>query len=158
MNVLRGSLREFGVLLNVMTGGVPDGDADRRQPRRGPVWIAVQVVALAVLGAALIVVSDLFFDTPEPGTVATSAAWFLPGFLLALPLALHWFARPERRVLGLAAAVVAGAVAGAAFAPLVAGWGALWPGLVTLTVAMLVAAAVFGAVAPVPGTDDTGPH
>lgn len=157
MDVVRGSLREFGVLLNVMTGdGTPDGDgADRRQPRRGPVWIMVQVAALAALGTVLFGAADLFVDAPRPGTVATSAVWILPGFVLALPLAIHWFARPARRVTGLLAAVVAGAAAGAAVAPLVGGWTAgLWPGLATLTVAVLVAAAVFGAIAPVPATDD----
>lgn len=70
----------------------------------------IQVAALAVLVGALFGVAALFGDSPEPGTVATSAAWFLPGFLLALPLAMQWLARPERRALGGSADVLAGAV------------------------------------------------
>jgi hypothetical protein len=152
MDVVRGSLREFGVLLNVMTGGVPDvgGDAGRGQPRRGPVWIVVQVAALAVLLSVLFAVAELFVDAPDPGTVAASAAWFLPGFLLALPMTLHWFARPERRGPGVAAAVVSAVVVAVAVAPVFAALPGIWAGLLTLVPAMLVAAAVFGAVAPVP--------
>lgn len=151
MDVVRGSLREFGALLNVMTGGVPDVAAgDRRQPRRGPVWIAVQVMALAVLITVLFGAAELLVGTAEAGTVAASAAWVLPGFLLALPLAMHWFARPARRAAGLLAGLVAGAVAGTAFAPVVAGRPGLWPAVAVLTVAGVAAGAVFGAVAPVP--------
>ncbi|MDN5930967.1 MAG: hypothetical protein L0I24_07885 [Pseudonocardia sp.] len=151
MDVVRGSLREFGALLSVMTGGVPDGgDGEGGRPHRGAGWIVIQVVALAVLVGALFGVGELFIVAPEPGTVATSAAWFLPGFLLALPLATHWLARPARRVPGGSAAVPAGAVVAVAVAPVFAGMPGIWAGLLTLVPAALVAAAVFGAVAPVP--------
>ena len=151
MDVIRGSLREFGSMISVMTGGLPDGeDADRGAPHRGALWVTIQVVALAVLIAVLFAVAEVFVDAPEAGTVATSAAWVLPGFGLAVPLAMHWFARPERRVVGLAAAVVSAVVVGVAVAPVVAALPGIWAGLLTLAPAMLVAAAVMGTLAPVP--------
>jgi len=153
MDVVRGSLREFGVLLDVLTGGTPaaeHGDAGRGQPRRGPLWIAVQVTALAVLVTALFAVAELFVDAPQAGPVATSAAWFLPGFVLALPMAVHWFAHPERRGLGVAAAALAAVVVAVAVAPWTAVLPGVWAGLLTLTAAGLAAAVALGAVAPVP--------
>lgn len=150
MDVVRGSLREFGALLSTMTGGVPDGERPDREPHRGALWIVIQVAALAVLLAVLFGVAELFVDPPEPGTVATSAAWFLPGFLLAIPLAMHWFARPARRVAGTAAAVTAGVVVAVALAPVFAALPGIWAGMLTLVPAMLMAAAVLGTVAPVP--------
>lgn len=157
MDVVRGSLREFGSLLSVLTGGLPEiDDTDPGHPHRGAGWIVIQVAALAALAALLFAIAQLFIDVPQADPVATSAAWFLPGFVLALPLAMHWFAVPPRRGAGLLVAVVAGGAVAAAVAPVVTatGWASMWVGLLTLTTGGLAAAAVFGAVAPCPATPD----
>ncbi len=112
MDVVRGSLREFGRLLSTLMGGIAEGD-DRPQPPRDAVWISVQVLALALVLAlvlaVLFAVGGLFFDpapAPEPNAIRLGLA--VPGSLLALPLAIHWFAGPPRRTTGLIAGLVMG--------------------------------------------------
>lgn len=152
MDEVRGALREAVRAVSAVWGGGPDrDDGDRPPEHRGPLWIGVQVLGIAALLTAVLLVRLLIGPPAPTGPLqpASTLPWFLPAFLLLVPLAVHWFARPPRRVAGLLAALAAGLVVGAAVLPTTAAAPAVWVGLLTLTPAALAAGVVYGVLSPV---------
>lgn len=144
-------LRELGSAVSIVGGGaesgvVDDGDAGTTEPehRRGPAYVVVQMLAMAVLVGIVFAMKVLLVPYVDLGYAAAVGA-----LGLALPLALHWFATPPGRGAGLAAGVAAGVVTAAVvwFALLPVA-GAAWTTFLTLVLGFLAAGAVFGAVSP----------
>lgn len=150
MGVVGVALREFGGLVGLLTFGDGDGGgggdrAGRPAPRRGAVHVAVQILATAA-AVATVLGTRMWWN----GTTGGPFAWFFAALLLALPLAMHWFAGPPRRGAGLAGGLAAGAVVAAAGFLLVASQASFWAGYAVVVAAYMVAGAVFGALAPGP--------
>jgi hypothetical protein len=138
----RGAAAEgLAVLLDVVGLG-PGSARDGAAARRGALYVGVQtaVVALAVGGY-------LGIRAWISGGTVTPLAWALVGLLFLLPYAVHVFAAPPRRWVGL---LVGLATAGALLAvalPLVQD-GPAWPVWLVVSVAAVAGGAAFGAVAP----------
>lgn len=114
--------------------------------RRGPMYVAVQVGTGAVIVAAVLGVRSLVGGGVAE-EIGPGVGWavVLPGVLLALPLAVHWLARPPRRTPALLVGLIAAAAVLVATLPFTASF---WPRFALVALAAVVAGAVMGAVAP----------
>lgn len=156
MSVLRAAMREFGSLVGVLVLGAGFDEVNPDAlPRRGASWVAVQTAAAAFVIAALLIAlalpdvsADWLWMYPVDGFGILMLV-FSAGFL-ALPLALHWYAAPPWRVVGL--------TAGLATAAVVAAPGLMIPGtafgigFALVAVGFVAGGAVFGAVSAKPAS------
>lgn len=146
-------LREFAAAVTAVTGwGWLGHDGDGAPPPQpcGPGALVIQSLVMIGVAAAWCLGKIAFY-----GGVA-AAGWLVVFVPLALPVALAAALRPPRMVLGLTTAGVAAAVAGlltvVVLSDHLAGF---WLAFAGLSVAALVAAAVFGYLTTSPGRTST---